>query len=90
MLAVCQDVVLIKVFQDTTSKDVFLDFTAYTSQGNWSIITRLVLFSFLEYGCDVGTPPVLRYSSCVKALLKYNGEVWCDVMGQFLQDPSWK
>ena len=68
MLAVCQDVVLIKVFQDTTNKDVFLDLTAYTSQGNWSIITRLVLFSFLEYGCDVGTPPVLRYSSCVKAL----------------------
>ena len=53
MLAVCQDVLLIKVFQDTASEDMFLNLTAYTSQGNWSIITRLVLFSFLEYGCDV-------------------------------------
>ena len=75
MLAVCQDVVLIKVFQDTTSKDTFLNLTAYTNQGNWSIITLLLLFSFLEYGCDFGTPPVFRYSSGIKALLKYDGEV---------------
>ena len=80
MPAVCQDVVHIKMFQNTTSKDVFLNLTAFTIQGNWSIITGLVLFSLLEYGCDIGTPPVFKYSSCIKALLKYDGEVWCNDM----------
>ena len=88
MLAVCQDVILIKLFQDTTSKDMFLNLTAFTSQGNWSIITWLVLVSFLENGFDIGTASVFRYSSCIKALLKYDGEVWYNEMGQFLQDHS--
>ena len=88
MLAVCQDVVIIKMFQDTTSKDVFLDLTAYTSRGNLSIITQMVLFAFLEYGCDIGTPPVFGYSSCIESLQKYGGEVWCNVMGLFLLSSS--
>ena len=28
----------------------------------------------------VDTPPVFRYSSCIKALLKYDCEVWCNDM----------
>ena len=79
MLAACPDVVIIKVFQNT-SMDMFLDLTAYASQGNWSIITQLVLFTFLEYGCDIDTPPVFRYSFCIEALQTYCG-IWCNVMG---------
>ena len=33
MLAVCQDVVLINIFQDIAGKDVLLDLAAYISQG---------------------------------------------------------
>ena len=83
MLAVCQDVVLIKMFQETAGKDMFLDLAAYTSHGNWLMMARLVLFVFLELSCDIGTPPIFWYSSCIKALLKYD-EVWCSIISQLI------
>ena len=78
------------MFQDNAGKDVLLKLIAYTSQGNWSIVTWLILFTFLENGCNIGTPPVFRYSSGIKTLLEDDGEVRFYIMGQFLQYPSWK
>ena len=61
------------MFKYITGEDVFLNFTAYTCEGDWPVVARFVLLTLLEYSCNVCTPPVFWYGSCVKALLEDEG-----------------
>ena len=58
------------MLENITGDDVLLDLATYTSKGNWPIITRSILLSFLEYGSNISHPPVLRHLSGVEAHLE--------------------
>ena len=64
MLAVCESLVVVKVFQNIGCYDTFVDHSANACKGDMFVVADFILFSL----------PVFGDGPCVQALLQDNGK----------------
>ena len=54
----------LKVLHDGADHDVLHEIAYDTCKEDWPVVSRVVLFAFLEYGCNVCVPPVCWNNAC--------------------------
>ena len=90
MLAVDENLILVKVFQNIACYDMFLDLAANACKGDRTVAAGFALFSLLE-GCSrFVSLPVFGDGPCVQALQEDNDQEWRKFCCKFLHNPGWE
>ncbi len=58
MLTIIENGVRLEVLHDRADNDVLHELAYDTRQGDWPVVGRVILLSFLEDWCNECTPPV--------------------------------
>ena len=84
MLRLEDELVCVKVLNDSVPHNGLHHLAQHTGQTHWSVVPRRRLRPLLENRCDVGPPPVIRHNTFSEGASVDDGQRYSDTVDHSL------